>query len=49
MFELFDFTNNIIQCIAMSSFLYLEGEGKKKKAKQEVIFSVKGGNNFCWK
>lgn len=31
MFELFDFTNNIIQCIAMSSFLYLEGEGKKKK------------------
>lgn len=31
MFENFDFTNNIIQYTAMSSFLYLEGKGKKKK------------------
>lgn len=46
MFETIGFTNNIIHCTAMSSFLHLEGERKKKKAKQKVIFSVKGDNKI---
>lgn len=41
MFETFGFTNNIIQCTAMSSFLYLEGEGKKKKLNKKYYFLSK--------